>query len=118
MKPTTGLFWTLYFSRYSAASSSIEPPISPMRTMPARSLPRQDQNQAMDRRRREKRGRTLGRLVLHEDLEHVDVLRPGEGVAANAHAQRLAEANLGRRVDGLVRQRAGARHDACVGRGG
>lgn len=35
MKPTTGLFWTLYFSRYSAASSSIEPPISPMSTMPA-----------------------------------------------------------------------------------
>ena len=40
MKPTTGLGLErvlLYFSRYSAASSSMPPPISPMRTIPAES---------------------------------------------------------------------------------
>jgi hypothetical protein len=38
MKLTTGFGWLrvlLYCSRYSAASSSIEPPISPIKTMPA-----------------------------------------------------------------------------------
>lgn len=34
MNPTTGFFSTLYFSKYSAASSSIDPPISPIRTIP------------------------------------------------------------------------------------
>lgn len=57
--------------------------------------------------------RTLGRLVLHEHLEDVDVLRARERVAADADAQRLAEADLGRRVDGLVSERARARDDTC-----
>src|SRR5580700_1084502 len=38
MNPTTGFGWLrvrLYFSKYSAASSSIEPPISPITTIPS-----------------------------------------------------------------------------------
>ena len=41
------------------------------------------------------------------------MLRARERVAADADAQRLAEADLGRRVDGLVRERARARDDTC-----
>lgn len=52
MKPTTGFFWTLYFWRYSAASSSIEPPISPIKTIPAR------------RGAKEERGRRVSLLLL------------------------------------------------------
>mgnify|MGYP007026584018 CR=1 FL=1 len=41
------------------------------------------------------------------------MLRARERVAADADAQRLAEPDLGRRVDGLVRERARARDDTC-----
>ena len=54
----------------------------------------------------------VGVGVLGENLEAVDKVRAVEGVAANAHDERLAEACLGRLVDGLVCQRAGARHNA------
>lgn len=55
--------------------------------------------------------RTLRRLVLHEDLEDVDVLRAREGVAADTDAEGLAEADLGRCVDGLVGEGTRTRDD-------
>ena len=47
---------------------------------------------------------TLGSRILEEQFYDVNVLRAGEGVAANANNEGLAEANPGRLCDGLVRQ--------------
>lgn len=42
------------------------------------------------------------------------MLRTGEGVAADADAERLAETDLGRRVDSLVREGARTRDNTCA----
>lgn len=55
---------------------------------------------------------TLGVGVVEEQLDHVDVLGAGEGVAANANAERLAQSHIGGLRDGFVCQGAGAGHDA------
>lgn len=58
------------------------------------------------------REHTLSVVVFQEELEDVDVLRAGEGVAANTDTERLAKANRRRLRDSLVRERARARNDA------
>ena len=60
----------------------------------------------------EVREHTLSVVVFQEELEDVDVLRAGEGVAANTDTERLAKANRRRLRDSLVRERARARNDA------
>src|SRR3989304_5813920 len=50
--------------------------------------------------------------VRREQLEDVEECRPDDRVATDADARRLAEAGVGHRLDGLVRERAGARDDA------
>ena len=57
---------------------------------------------------------TLGSRILEEQFYDVNVLRAGEGVAADAHAERLAEPDVRGLRDGLVGERAGARDDADV----
>ena len=74
----------------SAASSSAEPPISPIMMI------------------------DVGLGIGEEQLEHVDELRALHRVAADADGGRLAEAGVGGLLHGLVGQRAGARHDADV----
>ncbi len=56
----------------------------------------------------------LGLRVVLEQLQHVDVVRADDRVAADADAGRLAEAEVGELPDGLVGQRAGAADDADV----
>lgn len=108
MKPTTGLGFArvlLYCSKYSAASSSMLPPISPIMTMPEMREITADHAQ--------RRRLALGSLVLEEELQYIDVLRAGEGVTADTNAERLAEANVGGLCDRLVRQSSRARDDTC-----
>jgi hypothetical protein len=47
-----------------------------------------------------------------EELEHVDEVVPFDRVAADADARRLADAEGRELTDGLVGERARARHDA------
>lgn len=54
----------------------------------------------------------LGVWILQEDLQAVDEVGSVERIASNADAQRLAQADLGRLVDGFVGQRAGPGHDS------
>merc|ERR1719452_120811 len=54
----------------------------------------------------------LGVGVTEEGLEAVDEVSAVEGVAANAHTQRLPQPGLRGLVHGLVGEGAGARHDA------
>ncbi len=53
----------------------------------------------------------LGLRVVDEPLEAVDEVGPVEGVAADADAGALAEADGGGLVHGFVRQSAAAGHD-------
>lgn len=83
MKPTTGLGLgrvLLYFSKYSAASSSIEPPISPMITIPASGV-----KPAV--RAESAKQLTLGLGIFQEELDDVDVLRTRVRVTSNADAK-------------------------------
>lgn len=83
MKPTTGLGWArvlLYFSKYSAASSSIEPPISPMMTMPASGVKPSVIAESAKQL-------TLRLGIFQEELHDVDVLRTRVRVTSNADAQ-------------------------------
>jgi hypothetical protein len=107
-KPTTGFGFArvrLYFSRYSAASSSIVPPISPIMTIPALIEPRKIRVHG--------KTRTVGIVILEEDLDHVDMLRSGEGITANANAKRLSETSVSRLCDRLISQGPGARDNTC-----
>lgn len=54
---------------------------------------------------------TVGVLVLEEDLEAVDEVGAGEGVSSDSDNQRLAEADLGGLVDGLVGEGSGSGHN-------
>ncbi len=54
----------------------------------------------------------LGLVVVEEELDEVDGGGAREGVAADADAEGLAEADLGSLVDGLVGEGAGAGDDA------
>ena len=54
----------------------------------------------------------LGGVVAQEEVQAVDEVGAVEGVAADADAEGLAQADLGGLVDGLVGQGAGAGHDA------
>ena len=56
---------------------------------------------------------TLGTGVLKEQFYHIDMLRAGEGVTADTDDERLAKSDTGRLRDGLVREGARARDDAC-----
>ena len=76
----------------AAASSSAVPPISPIIMI------------------------AVGLGIVLEQPEHVDEAGAVDGVAADPHAGRLAEAALGELVDHLVGQRAAARHDADAAR--
>lgn len=54
----------------------------------------------------------LGLGIAQEDLQAVDEVGAVEGVAADAHAQRLAQTDLGGLVHGLVGEGARPRHDS------
>lgn len=107
MKPTTGLGFLrvlLNFSRYSAASSSIDPPISPMMTMPDH----------MNTTLCKEEGRsTFCCIVLEEDFDDIDMLRPREWITTNANAQRLPKSHASCLSNSLVRQSTRPRHDSC-----
>jgi len=61
--------------------------------------------------------RTVGIVILEEDLDHVDMLRSGEGITANANAKRLSETSVSRLCDRLISQRPGARDNTCPRKG-
>lgn len=108
IKPTTGLGWgrvLLYFSRYSAASSSIEPPISPMITMPFEIC--QTVKSACLANLL-----TLGIRVLEEELDDINMFCAGERVTANADAKRLSEADVSCLRDSLVGESSRTGHNA------
>lgn len=109
MKPTTGLGFLrvlLNFSKYSAASSSMDPPISPMMTIP--------DHMSTTPLTRERERSTFCRGVLEEDLDDIDMLCPREWIATNSNTQRLPEPHAGCLSDGLVRQCAGPGHDSYI----
>ena len=103
-KPTTGFGFArvrLYFSRYSAASSSMVPPISPIITIPALIESRKVFVLVSCE------SLTVGVVVLEEDLDNVDVLRSGERIATNPNAKRLSETSVSSLCDRLIGQRPG-----------
>jgi len=53
-------------------------------------------------------------VILEENLDHVNVLRSGEGISSDADAERLSQTNIGSLCDRFVRQRAGTGNDACT----
>lgn len=59
------------------------------------------------------RALAFGLRVLEEARQDVDEVGAVKGVAADAHARRLAQAHGRGLVDRLVREGARARHDAC-----
>ena len=111
-KPTTGFGLArvrLYFSRYSAASSSMVPPISPMMTIPCSKIEFTGTASVL------KATITVCVFVSEENLDHVDVLCAGERISSNADAERLSQTSVGSLCDRLVRQRPGTGNDAfCV----
>ncbi len=90
MKPAVGFQRPFFFSsaRNCAASSSAEPPISPIMMI------------------------EVGLVIGQEPFQHVDMLGALDRVAADADAGRLAEAHVGGLLHRLVGQRARARHHA------
>src|SRR5688572_2991228 len=54
----------------------------------------------------------LGLRIAFEQLEHVDEVHAANRVTADAHAGALAEPGVGGLENGLIGERAGARHDA------
>lgn len=53
-------------------------------------------------------------IVLEEDLDDIDMLRPREWIATNANTERLPESHTGRLSDSLVRQCTRPRHDPYI----
>ena len=58
-------------------------------------------------------GRTFSTGVLEEQFYNVNVLSAGEGVTTDTDNERLAKTSAGRLRDGLVREGARARDNAC-----
>lgn len=54
---------------------------------------------------------SVGLLIFQKDLEGINKVGAREGVTANTDNQRLAQANVGGLVDGLVGQGTGSRHN-------
>lgn len=96
MKETTGLFLWLWALTHSAACSSASPPISPIMIMPIPSYP----------------SLTLGLIVDHEPLEHINKIGSVERVSTDANADRLSESHLRRLVNCFVCESARTRDDA------
>lgn len=55
---------------------------------------------------------SLGLGVANEDIEAIDKVGAVEGISSDSDAERLAEADVGGLVDGLVGQSSGSRHDS------
>lgn len=107
MKETMGFLCTLNCWMYSAASSSIVPPISPTvaknRLASASGLSLaclSILHKALTE------DETLGLGVLEEVLDALDGERAWERITSNADAERLTEANAGGLVDSFVGQSA------------
>lgn len=64
----------------------------------------------------DKEFRTFGVVILEEQLDDIDVLGTGEGVASDTNAEGLTETDTSGLGDGLVCQRAGARDDTDLSR--
>ena len=88
MNAATGLF--IFSLMNLAARSSAPPPISPIMMTPC------------------------GVGIGLEKLEHIDEVHPADGIAADADARRLPDAERRQLPNRFVRERARARHDADV----